>query len=94
MVKRRKPRAIAVVHVRRGTDMLVQRGLDPDTGRPFHRLLGGGIDWGETAVEAVARELAEEIDAALHDVRLLGWLENCSPSAADPGTRSSRCSPA
>ena len=72
----RRPRPIAVVDVRRGSDMLVQRGREPRTGEQFHRLLGGGIERGETAVEAVVRELDEEVGAHLQDVRLLGWLEN------------------
>lgn len=69
-------RPIAVVVARRGNDLLVQRGTDPDTGEPFHRLVGGGIEFGETAAEAVARELDEELGARLADIRLLAWLEN------------------
>ena len=72
----RRPRPIALVDVRRGDDMLVQRGREPRTDEAFHRLLGGGIELGETAVEAGVRELREEIGAHLTDVRLLGWLEN------------------
>ena len=81
----RRPRPIALVDVRRGDDMLVQRGREPRTGKVFHRLLGGGIERGETAVEAVARELEEEIGAHLHDVRLLGWRENIFTFDGRPG---------
>lgn len=69
-------RPIAVVVARRGNDLLVQRGTDPDTGEPFHRLVGGGIEFGETAAQALHRELREELDVELTAVRLLGVLEN------------------
>lgn len=56
--------------------MLVQRGHDPSRDLSFHRLIGGGIDFGESAAEAVVREFEEELGARLTDVRLLGWLES------------------
>lgn len=84
-MSKRRPRPLAVVHVRRGDDMLVQRGREPDTGEVFHRLLGGGIEPGETAAEAAVRELEEEIGAQLQDVRLLGWLENIFTFGGRPG---------
>lgn len=56
--------------------VLVQRGIDPTTGQPFHRLVGGGIDFGESAEEAVVREWQEELGTELREVRLLGWVEN------------------
>lgn len=76
MSPRRRVRPLAVAAVRRPDGaVLVQRGAD-GSGRSFHRLVGGGIDFGESAAEAVVREFDEELGARLHDVVLLGWLEN------------------
>jgi len=74
---RRRVRPLAVAAVRRADGaVLVQRGLDPSSGLWFHRLIGGGIDFGESAEEAVVREFDEELGARLSEVRLLGWLES------------------
>jgi len=51
----------------------------------FHRLIGGGIDFGETAEQAVVREWQEELSARLQDVRLLGWVENLFTFEGAPG---------
>jgi ADP-ribose pyrophosphatase YjhB (NUDIX family) len=73
----RRIRVLSVAAVRRDDGaVLVQRGTDPADGSVFHRLIGGGVDVGESVAEAVVREWDEELDARLHDVRLLGWLEN------------------
>ena len=42
----------------------------------FHRPLGGSIERGEHSVEAVVREIHEELDATLVDPALLGVMEN------------------
>lgn len=42
----------------------------------FHRPLGGSIELGEQSVEAVVREIREELDATLVEPDLLGVLEN------------------
>lgn len=69
-------RAIAIGVIRRGDEILVYEGHDPSNGETFHRTLGGGIDFGETGVEALAREFREEIGCDLEDARYLGTLEN------------------
>lgn len=46
---------------------------DPDG---YHRLVGGGVEVGETAREAVRREVDEELGATVHDLRLLTVLES------------------
>ncbi len=51
----------------------------------FHRLIGGGVEHGETALEAVRREVREELGATLLDAELLGVLENIFELDGEPG---------
>ncbi len=84
--RKRRLRPVAVAAVRRVDGaMLVQRGRDTTRGQTFHRLIGGGIDFGETAEQAVVREWQEELSARLQDVRLLGWVENLFTFEGSPG---------
>ncbi|GAB4054210.1 NUDIX hydrolase [Catellatospora paridis] len=69
-------RNLALAVPRRGDDLLVFRGHDPTRGQTFYRPLGGGIEFGETARQALHRELREELAVELTGVRLLGVLEN------------------
>lgn len=69
-------RPLSLAIVRRNDDLLVLVGHDPKTKERFHRPLGGGIEFGESGIETVCRELFEELDAELTDVRYLGTLEN------------------
>ncbi|WBC11087.1 NUDIX domain-containing protein [Micromonospora sp. WMMA1947] len=69
-------RPVALAVPRRGADVLVFEYRDSTKDETFYRPLGGGIEFGETAEAAVRRELREELDADLLDVRLLGVLEN------------------
>jgi ADP-ribose pyrophosphatase YjhB (NUDIX family) len=66
-----------MVVIRRPQDgaLLVSQDTDP-LGAPFHRPLGGYVEFGEYALDAVHRELQEEIRQHLAGVRLLGVLEN------------------
>ncbi|MBL7489498.1 NUDIX domain-containing protein [Frankia sp. AgB1.9] len=76
MAKSLRIRPIALAAVRRGDDLLVYEGVDRANGRRIFRPLGGGVEFGERAVEAVHRELREELGAELTNVSLLGVLEN------------------
>jgi ADP-ribose pyrophosphatase YjhB (NUDIX family) len=78
-------RALAVaVPVARGR-VLVERGHERATGRRFYRAIGGGIEFGERAIEALEREWREEYDLTLADVRLLGVAENFFTYEGRPG---------
>jgi ADP-ribose pyrophosphatase YjhB (NUDIX family) len=70
-------RPIAIVVFRRADGaVLVVPGLDEVKGQRFYRPLGGEIEFGELAADAARRELREEIDAEVDDLRLLGVFEN------------------
>src|SRR5665213_2185932 len=55
--------------------VLVHEGDNSSSGR-FARPLGGSIEFGELAVEALHREMLEELGCGLKEVRLLGIVEN------------------
>ena len=80
-------RVIAIAVISRSSDgaLLVFDGYDSVKRESFHRPLGGGIEFGETAEAAVRRELREEIGAQLDDVALLGFLENLFTCDGRPG---------
>ena len=68
-------RPLALAAIRHGSRVLVQ-DYAATGGGPGYRPLGGAVDRGERAVDAVVREIQEELGAEIQDVRLLGVLEN------------------
>jgi len=65
--------------------MLVFQGHDPSKGETFYRPLGGGIEFGEPGIDALRREIREELRVELGDVRYLGTLENLFVYDGRPG---------
>lgn len=51
----------------------------------FHRLIGGGIEFGELAEEALRREVREELGTDVHDVQQIGVLQNIFHFNGEPG---------
>ncbi|MEC3981758.1 NUDIX hydrolase [Amycolatopsis sp. H20-H5] len=78
-------RPLALAIVRRDDDLLVFEGRDRTKAETYYRPLGGGIEFGETAVEALRRELREELAVELSDLELLGVLENIFEYENQPG---------
>ena len=71
-----KIRPLAVVVIKRGNQVLVSPGYDKVKDSHFYRLVGGGVEFGETALEALKRELIEELDAELINIKFLNVIEN------------------
>jgi ADP-ribose pyrophosphatase YjhB (NUDIX family) len=60
----------------RGDEILVMEGYDPLKRETFYRPLGGGVEFGERVIDALRREMREELGAEIKDVRLLQVMEN------------------
>lgn len=56
--------------------MLLSFAIDPSTGQRYGRLLGGRVESGELAEDAVRREMQEELGADVTVLRRLGVVEN------------------
>jgi len=76
---------VAGALVRVGDRLLVERGRDTARGVDFYRLIGGGVEFGEAAADAVVREWAEEFALTLVPGALLGVLENRFTYEGRPG---------
>lgn len=69
-------RVIVLGLIRRGGEILVFRAVDSTNGEVGYRMLGGGVEHGETSREALHREFREELGAELVDERFRAALEN------------------
>ncbi len=69
-------RALAVAVLRKGKKVLVSPGYDKVKDEHFYRLIGGGVEFGETSLEALKRELQEELAAEIINYKLLNIIEN------------------
>jgi ADP-ribose pyrophosphatase YjhB (NUDIX family) len=69
-------RVIAICVVRHNNRILVAEGMDDVKRERFARPLGGAIELGETSQQAIVREIREELEQDVTDLRLLGVLEN------------------
>lgn len=70
-----RPMTVAIIKNKQG-HILVSPGYDKKIDHYFYRLLGGGIDFGETSEAALKREFQEELEADLINCRLLKVTEN------------------
>ncbi|SFS16544.1 ADP-ribose pyrophosphatase YjhB, NUDIX family [Agrococcus baldri] len=70
-------RPIAIALIRRADGaLLVTSAVEPGSGRMLVRPPGGGLDAGETAADAVARELQEELGLAVTGIAPLRVIEH------------------
>lgn len=78
-------RPLALCVFRHGDRILIAEGYDTVKGQAFYRPLGGGIEFGETSQQTIAREIREELGVAVSHVRYLGTLENVFTFEGQPG---------
>ena len=78
-------RALALCIFRHRERILVLDLYDPSTGKRFHRPAGGGIEFGEPSVDALRREMREELGVEIEAPVLLGVLENIFFYNGQPG---------
>ena len=69
-------RPIALCIFRNRDRILVFEGYNKARDEIFYRPLGGGIEFGERSEDAVRRELKEELDVEISNLKFLGTLEN------------------
>ena len=69
-------RPIAAAVIRARGRILVWDDHDPKTGEVVAVPVAGGIEFGETGAEAVAREVREELGVAAKEARFLGLIED------------------
>ena len=69
-------RATAQAIVRRRNQILVFESRDRIKNENFYRPIGGGVEFGERGLDAVAREFLEEAGLEIQNPRLIGFLEN------------------
>jgi 8-oxo-dGTP diphosphatase len=69
--------SVGAVAVRDGAILLIQRGQPPSLG--LWSLPGGRVEWGETMVEALRREMEEETGLQAEVGRLAGVVERIYP---------------
>lgn len=65
--------------------VLALEGRDDTRDLDFLRAIGGGIEFGETAVEALHREFMEELGVELDSAEPLGVFENIFTHKGEPG---------
>ncbi|MEG0860683.1 MAG: NUDIX hydrolase [Pseudomonas sp.] len=78
-------RALALCIFHHQGKILVNQFYDTPTQQMLYRPIGGGIEFGERGVDAIAREVQEELNQSIHDIRLLGTLESIFTYAGKPG---------
>ena len=87
-------RPLALALIRRHDEILVERGRDEKKDETFFRPLGGTIEFGERGVEAVRRELREELASEIEVNALVATIENHFTWEGTSGTKSSSSSSA
>ena len=72
----RDVRPVAICLFYHNEKILVFEGFDKGKDKFFYRPLGGSIEFGEYGEQAVRREIREEIQAEIKDIKFLTMFEN------------------
>jgi 8-oxo-dGTP pyrophosphatase MutT (NUDIX family) len=85
--KKQRIRPLAICVFRHNNHILVAEGYDQVKDECFYRPLGGGIEFGETSMETICRELIEELNVEVDRQSLiyLGTVENIFHFNGMPG---------
>lgn len=78
-------RPLALCIIKNQDRLLVSKGYDSKKNEVFYRLLGGGVEFGETGEKAIKREFKEELDTDLENVKYITFLENIFTYEGKPG---------
>jgi ADP-ribose pyrophosphatase YjhB (NUDIX family) len=78
-------RTVAICVFHRDGRILVAPGFDDVKNERFFRPLGGAVEFGELAVEAVRREIREELGVEIDNPVQLGIIENRFEYRGQPG---------
>ena len=78
-------RPIALGLIRHRGHVFASKGYDQVEEQTFYRFLGGGIDFGESSLDALKREFQEELQAELTNIDYLACLDNIFVCDGKPG---------
>jgi 8-oxo-dGTP pyrophosphatase MutT (NUDIX family) len=75
-VKKGVIRPLAICLFKKGESILAAEGYDSVKKDYYYRPIGGGIEYGEKSLDALKREVYEEISAEIKNINYLGTIEN------------------
>lgn len=78
-------RPIVICAFQHDDKILVCEGYDKVKDETYYRPLGGGIEFLETAVDALGREIEEELGYKIKNEKYLGTFENIFTLEGNPG---------
>ena len=65
--------------------ILASEGFDKVANKKYFRPIGGGIEFGETSQAALIREIKEELNTEVSDLKQIGIFENIFTYLGEPG---------